>query len=78
MGGARGRVWDIPHELARIHSLRPGASPTLDRIPALDTADVLQRVGIHPDSDIEALMPRIWNTRFADQPLRSDLERATA
>jgi transposase len=39
--------------------------------------DVLQRVAIHPDKDIEALTPRVWKTRFADNPLRSDLFRIT-
>lgn len=38
--------------------------------------DVLQRVGQHPGSDVEALTPRIWKTRFAAQPLRSDLSHA--
>lgn len=37
--------------------------------------DVLQRVGRHPASDVEALTPRCWKTRFADHPLRSDLSR---
>ena len=37
--------------------------------------DVLQRVGRHPAGDVEALTPRCWKTRFADQPLRSDLSR---
>lgn len=35
--------------------------------------DVLQRVSHHPASDVEALTPRIWKARYADQPLRSDL-----
>jgi hypothetical protein len=39
--------------------------------------DVLQRVAIHPDKDIEALTPRVWKTRFADNPLRSDLHLTT-
>lgn len=38
--------------------------------------DVLQRVGSHPASDVEALTPRLWKTRFAAQPLRSDLSHA--
>ena len=39
--------------------------------------DVLQRIAIHPDHDVEALTPRCWKTRFADNPMRSDLELAT-
>ena len=38
--------------------------------------DVLQRVGRHPASDVEALTPRLWKTRFAAQPLRRDLSHA--
>ena len=36
--------------------------------------DVLQRVSLHPARDVEALTPRAWKERFADNPLRSDLE----
>ena len=39
--------------------------------------DVLQRIAIHPDKDIEALTPRHWKTLFANNPLRSDLYLAT-
>ena len=39
--------------------------------------DVLQRIAIHPDKDIEALTPRRWKPLFADNPLRSDLYLAT-
>jgi transposase len=35
--------------------------------------DVLQRISIHPASRIEELTPREWKTRFADNPMRSDL-----
>jgi transposase len=35
--------------------------------------DVLQRVGSHPASDVQALTPRLWKERFALCPLRSDL-----
>jgi transposase len=35
--------------------------------------DVLQRVGEHPMSRVDELMPRHWKTLFADQPLRSDV-----
>ena len=39
--------------------------------------DVLQRVQIHPNSEIEKLTPRLWKTHFADDPMRSDLELDT-
>ena len=39
--------------------------------------DVLQRVGTHPASRVEELTPRLWKARFADTPLRSDLETLT-
>ena len=39
--------------------------------------DVLQRVGSHPASRVEELTPRLWKKRFADKPLRSDLETLT-
>ena len=38
--------------------------------------DVLQRVGQHPAREVADLTPRRWKERFADQPLRSDLDRA--
>jgi len=37
--------------------------------------DVLQRVGQHPAADVAQLTPRLWKQHFADNPLRSDLER---
>ena len=37
--------------------------------------DVLQRVGIHPASRVHELTPRLWKQHFADNPLRSDVER---
>ncbi len=39
--------------------------------------DVLQRVGIHPASQVEELTPRVWKERFADNPMRSDLAELT-
>ena len=36
--------------------------------------DVLQRVGTHPASKIEELTPRLWKEKFADNPMRSDLQ----
>ena len=38
--------------------------------------DVLQRVGEHPAARVIELTPRVWKTLFADDPLRSDLDRA--
>lgn len=35
--------------------------------------DVLQRVGMHPASQVEDLTPGIWKTKFADNLLTSDL-----
>ena len=38
--------------------------------------DVLQRVSEHPSKDVIELTPRVWKTRFAENPLRSDLTKA--
>jgi len=35
--------------------------------------DVLQRVSIHPASQVADLTPRIWKEKFAQNPLRSDV-----
>jgi hypothetical protein len=37
--------------------------------------DVLQRVSEHPASKVEELTPRIWKEKFADNPIRSVLDR---
>lgn len=37
--------------------------------------DVLQRVGVHPASRVNELTPHLWKQHFADNPLRSDVER---
>lgn len=39
--------------------------------------DVLQRVQAHPDRRVEELTPRRWKAQFSDDPLRSDIDRAT-
>ena len=39
--------------------------------------DVLLRVSQHPASRVEELTPRQWKTRFADNPMRSDLQQIT-
>ena len=44
--------------------------------PCTHLVDVLQRVGLHPAKDVEELTPSVWKERFADNPLRSDLEHA--
>lgn len=36
--------------------------------------DVLQRISQHPASKVRQLTPRIWKTRFAVHPLRSNLD----
>ena len=36
--------------------------------------DVLQRVAQHPADRVDELTPRLWKARFADNPLRSDLQ----
>ena len=38
--------------------------------------DVLQRIDRHPAKRATELTPRVWKTLFADNPLRSDLDRA--
>jgi transposase len=35
--------------------------------------DILQHVGLHPAKDIIDLVPRVWKTKFADNPLKSHL-----
>jgi transposase len=37
--------------------------------------DVLQRIDRHPASLVHLLTPRLWKQHFADNPLRSDLQR---
>ncbi len=37
--------------------------------------DVLQRISIHPAKAVSDLTPRVWKTKFADDPLKSDLDR---
>ena len=36
--------------------------------------DVLQRISTQPASRVEELKPRRWKERFADNPMRSDLD----
>ena len=44
--------------------------------PYIYLVDVLQRIDRHPAKRAVELTPRVWKTRFADNPLRSDLDRA--
>ena len=42
--------------------------------PYVYLVDVLQRVGSHPMSRVDELIPRNWKNLFADNPLSSDLK----
>ena len=42
--------------------------------PYVYLTDVLQRVSVHPASDVESLTPRLWKDKFANNPMRSDLK----
>ena len=44
--------------------------------PYIYLVDVLQRIDRHPARRVVELTPRVWKTLFADNPLRSDLDRA--
>jgi hypothetical protein len=39
--------------------------------------DVLQRINTHPASRVDELTPRLWKEKFAQNPLRSDLYKAS-
>ena len=39
--------------------------------------DVLQRVATHPASKVHLLTPRHWKKNYAENPMRSDLDRVT-
>lgn len=43
--------------------------------PHVYLTDVLQRVSEHPASHVEGLTPRLWKEHFADDPMRSVLDR---
>ena len=49
----------------RLHDVQPYAY----------LVDVLQRVALHPASDVIALTPRVWKQRFADDPLPAPFAR---
>ena len=44
--------------------------------PYIYLVDVLQRIDRHPAKRVIELTPRVWKDLFADNPLRSDLDRA--
>jgi transposase len=44
--------------------------------PYVYLVDVLQRIDLHPASEVHLLIPRLWKQHFADNPLRSDLSRS--
>jgi transposase len=44
--------------------------------PYVYLVDVLQRVDTHPALEVQLLTPRLWKEHFANQPLRSDLDRS--
>ena len=37
--------------------------------------DVLQRIDSHPVKDVQLLTPRLWKENFAQNPMRSDIDR---
>jgi len=43
--------------------------------PQVYLTDVLQRISVHPASRIDELTPRLWKEKFADNPMRSVLQR---
>ena len=46
--------------------------------PYVYLVDALQRVDTHPALEVHLLTPRLWKQHFADQPLRSDLDRLSS
>jgi transposase len=43
--------------------------------PYVYLVDVLQRLDTHPAFEVHLLTPRLWKPHFAENPLRSDLDR---
>lgn len=57
-------------DVATIQSLL--ATCRLQRVNAYDyLVDVLQRVSVHPASQVNQLTPRLWKQHFSENPLRS-------
>lgn len=44
--------------------------------PYVYLVDVLQRIDTHPAKEVGWITPRLWKERFAENPLRSDLDRS--
>ncbi len=44
--------------------------------PYVYLVDVLQRISQHPASKVHELTPVVWKNKFADNPMRSDLDTA--
>ena len=65
LGAERIGVIQSPLATCRLHGVDPYTY----------LVDVLQRFGEHPASRAVELTPRVWKRLFADDPLRSDLER---
>lgn len=42
--------------------------------PYVYLVDVMQHVAVHPAKDIKMLIPRLWMTHFADEPMRSEFD----
>jgi len=40
--------------------------------------DVLQRIDTHLAKDVARLTPRLWKERYAENPLRSEIDRRVA
>ena len=45
--------------------------------PYVYLVDVLQRISEHPASEVIDLTPRVWKTKFAHNPMKSDLALAS-
>jgi transposase len=45
--------------------------------PSTYLTDVLQRISIHPASQVADLTPRLWKEKFSENPLRSVLQHKT-
>ena len=61
-------------DVATIQSLI--ATCRLHKVNAYEyLVDVLQRVAIHPAKQVEELTPRVWKKKFANNPMRSVIDK---
>ena len=79
MSGTDRRNWLIALSELGAHRVgmapRPLVTGKLQRVdPYTHLVDVLQRLGPHPAKHVVDPTPRIWKAKFADRPLRSDLD----